>query len=576
MKKVGAVLLDTRGIQKYVFASNKMKTNIGASYLVDTIFLTPVEQVLDEMNLKHPDDWRVTENLQMINDESIKAEIAYIGGGNMLLVLRTEQGDVISVCKQFVSRWSEKLLVYTPGLQTGAAVGEFNLDDFQNSLNHMYKKLKKNQSNIMPQVDLPYTGLSLECDYNNKTANVYSQKANRFLSAEVDAKLRGAEYADKRLDDRYGTLLKHNGKSIRFAEDFSMLGYKEGESYITVIHIDGNNMGVKFSHCRDRKERKNLSVKVEEAVQTAFVELVTQIKKEMLEKSLYDRYLDIKKLIKDNTVTLPIRPIIIGGDDITFITPGRLGLHFADIFIRSANRQVLLTEEQQKYFESCACKDSGQNVKVNSFLSCCAGVAIVPAKYPFFRAYSLAEELCGNAKKYSRQDDSSWLDFAVLHGDTYPSLDMLREKQYKGIPDNKGRDCLMHYGPYRIDISADSVDKVQKKSLRGLFALNAKLQEVHKNTVNKIKKLREVLFRDRHSQEIFLENNNGLVNLLKQELARQKHNKDSIDDNSENIISAENLWEIEEVEGNEVIVTRFIDAIEIGDFMIPGLEGDDR
>ena len=580
MKKVGAVLLDTRGIQKYVFASNKMKTNIGASYLVDTIFLTPVHQVLGEMNLKLPDsDWRVTEELQMVHDETITAEIAYIGGGNMLLFFRTEGNEVLSVCREFVSRWSEKLLVYTPGLQTGAAVDVFDLDDFQNSLNHMYKMLKENQSNIMPQVDLPYTGLSLECDYNNKTANVYSQIVKRHVSAEVDAKLRGAEYADDRLEERYGSLLKHNGKNVQFADDLNLLGYKEGESYICVIHIDGNNMGVKFSHCRDIQERKKLSIKVAEAVQTAFSELIQQIKIEFLEKSLYDKYLDMKKLRKENTITLPIRPIIIGGDDITFITPGRLGLQFADFFIRSANRQLLLTEEQRQYFESCAGKDGSQKVRINSHLSCCAGVAIVPEKYPFFRAYSLAEELCANAKKHSRQDDSSWLDFALLHGETYPSLDMLREKQYKGLPDPEGRSCLMHYGPYRIDMTVDAPEGIQKKSLRRLFALCADLQKTHKdinngkNSINKIKKLREVLFRDRHTQEIFLENNNDMVNLLKKERAKEQQNPNGVDKDIEIKISSDDLWEKEEMEGNEVIITRFIDAIEIEDFIIPGLEG---
>ena len=33
-----AILFDTRSIQKYIFSSNQLKTNIGASYLVDTVF----------------------------------------------------------------------------------------------------------------------------------------------------------------------------------------------------------------------------------------------------------------------------------------------------------------------------------------------------------------------------------------------------------------------------------------------------------------------------------------------------------------------------------------------------------
>ena len=568
MKNVGAVLLDTRGIQRYVFASNKLKTNIGASYLVDAIFQTPVNQVLTEMGLTFPKDWRSTVPLQMTKDTTTTAEIAYIGGGNMLLFFRPLQGDAISVARQFVSRWSEKLLVYTPGLQTGAAVGEFDLDDFQNSLNRLYKALKENQANIMPQVDLPYTGVSLECDFYSKTANVFSRKAvNRYVSSEVDAKLRAADCADGRLKEIYSTILQYKGLQLKFADDFNLLGYKQGESYIAVIHIDGNNMGVKFSHCRDWKERRDLSITVANAVTTAFGELVTKIVKEYLEDHSYDKYLDLKTLLgQEDSVILPIRPIIIGGDDITFITPGRLGLHYANYFIRCANRQLLLDEEQKAHFESCANQGSEQKCNINSHLSCCAGVAIVPAKYPFFRAYTLAEELCSNAKKQSRQDDSSWLDFAVLHGETYPSLEMLRESQYKGIPSENGRDCQMHYGPYRIDVSPENKES---KSLRRLFALHSKLKEAHKNSSNKIKLLRETLFNDRHSQEIFLENDYGMVKLLEKESSRNKPG-------SLKQIGAADLWEIENINGTDVETTRYIDAIEIDDFMITGLEGENK
>lgn len=32
---VRALLFDTRSIQKYIFSGNRLKTNIGASYIVD-------------------------------------------------------------------------------------------------------------------------------------------------------------------------------------------------------------------------------------------------------------------------------------------------------------------------------------------------------------------------------------------------------------------------------------------------------------------------------------------------------------------------------------------------------------
>ena len=35
---VKAILFDTRSIQKYIFSGDKLKTNIGASFIVDRLF----------------------------------------------------------------------------------------------------------------------------------------------------------------------------------------------------------------------------------------------------------------------------------------------------------------------------------------------------------------------------------------------------------------------------------------------------------------------------------------------------------------------------------------------------------
>lgn len=37
-RELTAILLETRSIQKYVFGCNQLKTNTGASFLVDNIF----------------------------------------------------------------------------------------------------------------------------------------------------------------------------------------------------------------------------------------------------------------------------------------------------------------------------------------------------------------------------------------------------------------------------------------------------------------------------------------------------------------------------------------------------------
>ena len=51
--------------------------------------------------------------------------------------------------------------------------------------------------------------------------------------------------------------------------------------------------------------------------------------------------------------------------------------------------------------------------------------------YPFSEAYKLAEELCTNAKKLSRIDEGSYIDFHLHQSGSVSGLHRLRERQYK-------------------------------------------------------------------------------------------------------------------------------------------------
>lgn len=547
-EKVGAILLDTRSIQKYVFGCNKLKTNTGASYLVDGIFTEAMVNVLKQSSLKMPaQDWKEAKELEMSKENSdTECEIAYIGGGNMLILVRKGE-ESLRICRELVQKWSLKVLLEAPGLKTGAAIGEIDLGDanFQTSLNALYKQLKENQNNVLPQVDLPYTGFTVECDYSGKAVNVYNKDYKRLVSAEVEAKTAAYDAADKKIKKDFYEVL---GDEYDFCSELESLGYKEGESYISVIHIDGNNMGVKFSNCRDMLERKSLSLKVRKTVENAFAKLVKKIVSE------YDSYadvLDMRVLKQGNKRLLPLRPIIIGGDDITFICPGRMGLQYAQAFIEYVNSEDLLDKElfSGKLYD----EDLYTHIKkitgkqISRSLSCCAGVAIVSAKYPFFRAYELAEQLCDEAKEKSRKDDGNYLDFAILHGEKYGDIQMLRKEQYESANGN------LHYGPYNV-LGKEN----DRQSVKGLLALSEKLAG-DKMPRNKVKDLRRVLHEDKHSMSIFLENCPEICELVKKE-------------NKLATVTADDLWDKFEDKDKVTFATRYIDAIEAIDFNYPDSE----
>ena len=315
---VKAILFDTRSIQKYIFSGNKLRTNIGASYIVDQVFETTLRQVIAKVipNLDW-DSWKKGDGTEHIVPLKADCYVAYIGGGNALLLFK----DDISVdLKSIVTTFTKSLLTTYPGLKTGAAIGELDFttqDTYDASLGVLFKKLKQYQSTVFPVVNIPYTGLTLPCEVNGEAANFYDATGyeigveagdSRYYSQEVWAKTQASDKANKHLQE----LFKQELEGKQFPKELNQLGQKDTEQDIAIVHIDGNQMGVRFSQTKKLAERSALSHQVKEKTIHAFRNLLRDVVKE------YDSYADYLDL---HDGYLPIRPLILGGDDVTFVAP---------------------------------------------------------------------------------------------------------------------------------------------------------------------------------------------------------------------------------------------------------------
>ena len=183
-----AILFDTRSIQRYIFSGNRLKTNIGASYLVDRVFsdalLPVIREVLGEDEL---DDttWLTEENPDWTKMES-KARVGYIGGGNALILFQPDTAE--DILREVVARFTKHLLVAYPGLKTGAAIRTLSLDAAgkmakPHDLTALVHALKDGQNTVFPVVNVPYTGLTLSCEINGEAATAYDRDEKRFFSA---------------------------------------------------------------------------------------------------------------------------------------------------------------------------------------------------------------------------------------------------------------------------------------------------------------------------------------------------------------------------------------------------------
>ena len=100
---------------------------------------------------------------------------------------------------------------------------------------------------------------------------------------------------------------------------------------------------------------------------------------------------------KEGEKILPMRPILLDGDDFTFICTADLAIPIAAGFMEQLS---LLQKEKTKK------------------ITACAGIAFVHSHFPFYEAYKIAEESCSRAKKkwYSESGnpEAGYLDFEVI------------------------------------------------------------------------------------------------------------------------------------------------------------------
>jgi hypothetical protein len=179
---------------------------------------------------------------------------------------------------------------------------------------------------------------------------------------------------------------------------------------------------------------------------------------------------------------LPFRPIVFGGDDVTFVCEGRLGLPLAAHYLSR------LAEEELPDGDPLYAR---------------AGVAIVKTHYPFARAYELADALCASAKDLIQDIDRQTRRVAALDwhfavtGLVRP-LGELRRREYTAA------DGSLLMRPVRLapvelnewrswDVFSDIVDDfTHNRSWAGRR--------------NKVKALREALRAGRDATKLFLRN----------------------------------------------------------------------
>ncbi|NJM59617.1 MAG: hypothetical protein HC849_04515 [Oscillatoriales cyanobacterium RU_3_3] len=497
MSQFTVTVLDTTGIQLYIFGSNRLRENIGGSYLVSQATDNWVRDALNQLKAEIQQEVYAFDPRQHqpeatprieIEEDRLAAELVYAGGGNTVLLFSEEQYAV-----QFTQILSKHILEEAPGINLVAVHKEFNWED--ENLYAVIQKLMKTELDAkkrsrIPSAPLLGLGVTASCRSTQLVAVGMSQQFDDeddepyLISREIDRKRQAVNSANQELRDLF--LSSENSANYEFPRRLDFMGRSEGDSsYVAIVHADGNGMGKRFQEFgKDRGNRdyiiamRQLSYSVNQAGINALKTVV-----DTLVKSIeVDR--DGKKRVKGQFEIkenyLPFRPLVYGGDDVTFVCDGRLGLELAAIYLEELENKPIADSKT---------------------LNACAGICVVKTHYPFARAYQLSEDLCRNAKRFVKDEDKGYfsaLDWHLAASGLSGSISEIRDREYQ-VPTGSlsMRPISLKKEPYGDWRTWEGFTQVVQQFNE---------DEEWKDRRNKVIALREVLRQGIEATQKFLEN----------------------------------------------------------------------
>lgn len=445
------VVFGTASLQRYIFHSNRLKENVGASYLakrciemdlIETTRHAGYHVYTDGWNKYQQASWDKNDTNSIPQPETVNqngwrepVNLIYVGGGNAALLCKNKD-----IAQKIVRKWSHELLKAAPGVRVvvGYGVVESSLANaYRVALDDLFlcEETLPFGSHLgsLPVVrTCPTTGLPASFPSREPYEN------NQWISTDTDRKRDAAQHA---ITDELKSVLNEGQQYAIKPED--ELGGREGESHIAVVHADGNGMGKLLNDVIDESGQTdtdflhNLRSFSASVSRQSLRSLLTTLK--CLQDSLPRLQND---LAVDTSKFFPLRPIVYGGDDLTFVCDGRLGLNLAALYLEEFAKEEIYVLGEWKP------------------VSACAGVVIVPTKYPFVRAYNFADELCGMAKRHRRMyaySEGNWLDFQIIQEGSTQSISDLRDTQYKSLTGH-----TLHQRPYKVPDEWENFTEILK------------------------------------------------------------------------------------------------------------------
>ena len=383
-------------IQTYILETGRLADAVGASLLVD--------QLTGDLTDSDADD-----SLLAIVMSASKVRLgtdlrfARRGGGAFIAVF----DDREALCRTRLL-WQAALHQNAPGLRWTDGLGS----DTNSGAAVEVARVACEDNGRVDMARLPEAGpLVLRVARTGQPASVrrsLGEKGTEALDAASEARRRhGATRAGQgRLTDRFSTepglvWPRHmeladeqeggtgdEGLTKNAARHAQRFPFLSDDHEVAILHADGNGVGALLARIRTETPPANY-LKVHEAFSKAVAEATRQAAGEATQRSL----LPYARPNPDTTRTVPARPLVLGGDDLTLIVRADLALEFATVFLNELESRT-----------TKMLKDVRTGGEVLGTLTATCGIAFVKSTFPFHEGVKLAEWLCTEAKQAIQQE----------------------------------------------------------------------------------------------------------------------------------------------------------------------------
>lgn len=421
------VLLETSGNQNFIFSTNKLKENIGASELTYRAGTTWVLDAVADIN-QTPElrKWGNSQELrQILRNKDLNPaieqgnkplEIIIATSGKALILSRTEED-----AKDLIRRVTQRAIAEAPGLNLSGVFVAIQDWDQTNSLDtaiqDVHKTFEETQP-YRPTAEARFLRLPIiaDCSFSGLPASRLEHTPENEqvpISQVSHSKREAAKAGIRRLHQ-----IPSENTTPKLINNINQL---EGDvEWLAIVHADGNGLGqifLNFAECLGTapsnreyiSSYREFSLELDECTEAAF------------EKAIQETF-------KPNDKAVPLVPLIVGGDDLTVVCDGKAALKFTQVFLTQFEAET----EQKREISKIAEKQFSINR-----LSACAGIAIIKPHFPFSVAYELAESLIKSAKSVKQtiiKPNSkpitpfpcSAIDFHILYDSTHIDLERIR------------------------------------------------------------------------------------------------------------------------------------------------------